>query len=236
MRRWLQECIDNDTSISDSLVRSRALEIAKTLGIPEDKFKASSGWIENFKHRHGIRSGKWTQGIKNAPVSQNPNPGLNGFPSAATLPLLIQPTSTPYTPSSSGSSSSESLIQPDSPDLESSKRGDSGRPSLQRVEDQGAEWSSSERVQPPLQLSTDGTQSSMITDNGEQPPPYLVYPPLPTNPEVPTTAEAEEAINTLIFFLDALEQPIIEESERDTLTIIKHALFQYASGVPFTRE
>ena len=26
---------------------------------PEEKFKASSGWVENFKHRHGIRKGIW---------------------------------------------------------------------------------------------------------------------------------------------------------------------------------
>ena len=29
------------------------------MGILEDKFKASSGWLENFKHRVGIRKGKY---------------------------------------------------------------------------------------------------------------------------------------------------------------------------------
>lgn len=29
------------------------------MGIGDDKFKASSGWVENYKHRHGIRKGIW---------------------------------------------------------------------------------------------------------------------------------------------------------------------------------
>jgi hypothetical protein len=42
------------------MIRDQAKTVAKYLDIPEDKFKASAGWIENFKSRHGVRKGIWT--------------------------------------------------------------------------------------------------------------------------------------------------------------------------------
>ncbi|KAK7056712.1 hypothetical protein VNI00_002429 [Paramarasmius palmivorus] len=45
--------------LSDTKLREKALSLAREFQIPEDKFKASSGWVENFKHRHGIRNGIW---------------------------------------------------------------------------------------------------------------------------------------------------------------------------------
>jgi hypothetical protein len=64
METWLKEHQEKyqDRSVpplSDHMIRSRAKEIARSLNIPEDKFKASSGWVENFKHRHNIRRGIW---------------------------------------------------------------------------------------------------------------------------------------------------------------------------------
>lgn len=41
------------------MIRDQAKAVANSLGINSDKFKASPGWIENFKHRHGIRKGIW---------------------------------------------------------------------------------------------------------------------------------------------------------------------------------
>jgi hypothetical protein len=59
MVKSLQEWADRDESITDQLIRQRALEIARSFGMPPEKFKGSSGWIENFKHRHDIRRGEW---------------------------------------------------------------------------------------------------------------------------------------------------------------------------------
>ena len=64
------------------MIRNKAREIAKSLRISEDKFKASSGWVENFKHRHGIRRGVWHGDGKasklNAPGDPaNSNPHVN---------------------------------------------------------------------------------------------------------------------------------------------------------------
>ncbi|KZW00947.1 hypothetical protein EXIGLDRAFT_761236 [Exidia glandulosa HHB12029] len=44
-------------TLTDQLIRNKARDVAKEIGISEDKFKASSGWVENFKHRHNIRRG-----------------------------------------------------------------------------------------------------------------------------------------------------------------------------------
>lgn len=41
------------------MIRQKARDTTRELGIGDDRFKASSGWIENFKQRHGIRKGIW---------------------------------------------------------------------------------------------------------------------------------------------------------------------------------
>jgi hypothetical protein len=52
----------------------------------------------------------------------------------------------------------------------------------------------------------------------------------------PTIAEAEEAINLLITFLDTDGRGIIKEDERQKLADIKCALFQVANGIPYERS
>jgi hypothetical protein len=66
--------------------------------------------------------------------------------------------------------------------------------------------------------------------------PYLVYPPTPVGPNIPTREEAEDAANILLAFLDGLPEPIITDKERDALFHVRCALFQYVSGVPYVRE
>lgn len=67
-----------NTTLSDSLIRNKARDIAKALRISEDKFKASSGWVENFKHRHGIRRGVWHGDGKASKLStSDPSPLSN---------------------------------------------------------------------------------------------------------------------------------------------------------------
>lgn len=59
LEKWLRECHVNKTIFTDALIREKARSLAKEMEWPEEKFKASSGWVENFKHRHGIRKGVW---------------------------------------------------------------------------------------------------------------------------------------------------------------------------------
>ncbi|KAF7346194.1 HTH CENPB-type domain-containing protein [Mycena sanguinolenta] len=77
MVKWLLQCRDTNTVLSDSMIRTKAKDIARALGIQEDRFKASSGWIENFKHRHGVRAGVWTgEGKKNVRAARAAGVGL----------------------------------------------------------------------------------------------------------------------------------------------------------------
>lgn len=51
------------------MIRTKAKDAAKDMGIGEEKFKASAGWVENFKHRHGIRKGIWTGDGRNRHIA-----------------------------------------------------------------------------------------------------------------------------------------------------------------------
>lgn len=61
MDKWLRKNAESEQPqiLSDQIIRNKAKEIARDLLIPDEKFKASSGWVENFKHRHGIKRGVW---------------------------------------------------------------------------------------------------------------------------------------------------------------------------------
>jgi centromere protein B len=71
MLSWLQELSDGGETITDAKIQKKALEIADelrkkygTIGSEKGKdkdesFKASAGWIENFKRRHHVKGGIW---------------------------------------------------------------------------------------------------------------------------------------------------------------------------------
>lgn len=52
--KWVKECQENRTVITDTRIKVKARECAADIGLPEGKFKASSGWIENFKVRNNL--------------------------------------------------------------------------------------------------------------------------------------------------------------------------------------
>lgn len=57
---WLETMSDKNQPITDSAIRNKAREVASTLHIGHSQFKASSGWVDNFKRRHNIRKGVYT--------------------------------------------------------------------------------------------------------------------------------------------------------------------------------
>lgn len=63
------------------MIRNKALEVMKELPYISDaekaKFKASSGWVENFKHRYNIRKGIWVD--NNQPYTYQRYGGGIGF-------------------------------------------------------------------------------------------------------------------------------------------------------------
>ncbi|CAE6518354.1 unnamed protein product [Rhizoctonia solani] len=52
--KWVRQCQENGTNITDTRIKAKAKECAAEIGLPEGKFKASSGWIENFKLRNSL--------------------------------------------------------------------------------------------------------------------------------------------------------------------------------------
>lgn len=85
MHDWLDSVSDTNTVLTDALIRAKAREIADKMGYTEDKFKASSGWVENFKARQGIKKGKLTENGLSKQRAQALGWGLLAAPSEPTF-------------------------------------------------------------------------------------------------------------------------------------------------------
>lgn len=73
--------------IRDSFIRDEALRIAEDLEIGEDKFKASGGWIENFRKRNSIHkpsadAARMTPGAAETVRQTTPSPSRGDVPLA----------------------------------------------------------------------------------------------------------------------------------------------------------
>ena len=51
---WCEHVINNRGPLHDEVLVTQGLQIARELGIPLNEFKASQGWVYNFKKRHGL--------------------------------------------------------------------------------------------------------------------------------------------------------------------------------------
>lgn len=82
---------------TDDLVRGQARTIAQSLGVEYSTFKASSGWLENFKARTGYRSSKFGR-IASMPANtpKSSQTTTDGFvsPGASTSASAQQPLNT----------------------------------------------------------------------------------------------------------------------------------------------
>ncbi|THV05240.1 hypothetical protein K435DRAFT_850126 [Dendrothele bispora CBS 962.96] len=81
---WLLDPETTRKPLTDTRLREKARAIAKDLEISEEKFKASSGWVDNFKHRHGIRNGDLVGDGRNIKMARALGQGL------PVTPLAIQ--------------------------------------------------------------------------------------------------------------------------------------------------
>ncbi|KAF8555216.1 hypothetical protein OG21DRAFT_1507888 [Imleria badia] len=288
-----------NTLLTDALIRNKAKETARSLQIPDERFKASSGWVENFKHRHNIRKGVWlgahksiraTRGVgathlrkgSNESVLSPLNPAFESRsealarrdsttaedgdddmeseddqdldpsqdnqpvagpshsqtePSASHNPLppiwtmQQEPLSTDDTPISSHPSASQHNVLSHQPFPSQEDRhhdpavGDVHQTSLQQHIQQQQE----------VPLSAHGDATATYTES------VVVYQPAPliTSGDadtIPNIGEVEDAINTVIKFVDSQSPVMLTPQERALLAEIKFALFQAGSGVPFVRE
>lgn len=73
----LREFSKEGSVLSDSLIRTTAREVAIEQKVLDEKFKASSGWVDNFKSRAGIRRGIMKKGTDEPPNS-NESPAYGG--------------------------------------------------------------------------------------------------------------------------------------------------------------
>ena len=58
MQQWLRECQTENKTITDAAIREKAKSLVPDL-VLMGTFKASAGWLDNFKQRNGIRQGRW---------------------------------------------------------------------------------------------------------------------------------------------------------------------------------
>jgi hypothetical protein len=181
----LREISQDGTILSDSLIRAKAKEVAQDLDILDEKFKASSGWVDNFKSRWGIRRGVMTKGIEEA-MHANASQECGG--DSAVLPH-------------SGSRASYHGTEPEN--------------GIESEDSPGAS---------PLPLWSQSTSA-------ENRPPVLYEPK-----QGPTVAEAEQAIDTVLSFVDAQGEDWITIAERNSLQHVKLLLFQTSQGLPYHRE
>ncbi|EGN92137.1 hypothetical protein SERLA73DRAFT_99702, partial [Serpula lacrymans var. lacrymans S7.3] len=277
--QWLVEVKQKNVLLTDTLIRSKAKETARNLQIPDERFKASSGWVENFKHRHGIRKGVWFGDGKSARgnramglgtsadgVLSPLNPAFEGHSE-----LVDDRDSVP--PSDVVNGYDIDIESEDSPDGENNLPNHSELQASSLVTLQPA-WPSHQEVpiiadtsltghghdsipeaslvqshhiteahisanedvgasnaQPVMQVSSHDDAAASYNDS------LAMYQPVPpiTSGSAPDISEAEDAINKVIMFVDSQPQNLLTPDERDALTQIKYALFQTASGVPFTR-
>ena len=286
----LQEWSDGGVLITDQLIRQRALSIAKSFHITPDKFKGSSGWVENFKHRHDVRRGEWFRANKMLPPDYTirethsstvpPTPVLMAYDQRVHMQesepqspnCLLKPTglhedqdqqhvhdrlsATPAhwpeamrndVPQSPHPNSAviDPLLQAQGP-----LSLGSGHPSAQPLQD--VQHSPEIQHHQPQHLHHPHQYHSYQQQHHSHPQHhnhnqqqhqavvYNTYGQTLCGPGVsphlnPTIAEAEEAINVLITFLETSGKGIIKEDERQKLADIKCALFQAASGFPYNR-
>ncbi|KAF9242582.1 hypothetical protein BU15DRAFT_72698 [Melanogaster broomeanus] len=299
---WLVKMKQQNTLLTDALIRNKAKETARNLQIPDERFKASSGWVENFKHRHNIRKGVWlgahktlraTRGVgathlrkgsnesvlsplnpafesrsealagrdsthrvedgeedmesedeqdldhhHNQPVagpshSQTESPASHN-PLPPIWTMHHNPLSANDTPISSHPTASQHNVLP----LQSFP------PQEERHHEAAITNVHQNSLQLPLQQHIPVSQEEVALSSHEDTTatytdPVVVYqppPPITSGNTIPDIAEAEDAINKVISFVDSQSPTLLTPGERDALTQIKYALFQAASGVPFVRE
>ncbi|TCD63250.1 hypothetical protein EIP91_005806 [Steccherinum ochraceum] len=265
LEKWLRECHEAKIIFTDALIRDKAKEIARSMDWPEEKFKASSGWVENFKHRHGIRKGIWSG------YGQRYSQAVaNGGDPTSTIPYFD------LDPTSHYVNGKPAFAQPDDPD-----------PSPDLDHEMGLESEEEEEL-------LEERQREITLQPAWNPPPPLVHPashsvhhhvhspehrlphPLPPPPEdhspiheVPPIADPHEplpaqlplpepvpiplrhddgdggeqgvvrgrrAIDKVLAFVDAQEKEFLSDADRDALTAVKCALFSRAGGIPYSRD
>lgn len=65
---WISTAEQKQLTLTGEVIRQKALEFATLLGVSEDEFKASEGWLSRFKARSGIRNYRIHEEAESAPI------------------------------------------------------------------------------------------------------------------------------------------------------------------------
>ncbi|KAG6877754.1 hypothetical protein C0993_004257 [Termitomyces sp. T159_Od127] len=239
LRKWVEECTARKMAISDNSIRERAKEVAKALGIAPEKFKASSGWVENFKSRANIRGGMWHGFRKSAARiidTSSPDAAVSTSASVSPVPGALSPMNPAYM---SGGVALDAM----SPQRELGASPITDQHHAAPTPD-AAPWSGAD-VTPsqPSPLSAHSASAVVSyphlqpyhlvppdTSSSQPDPPFI--PPEHYGPRrVPTAAEAEEYIDALLHFIDRQREDFISQEARDALHTVKLALFRESHGI-----
>ena len=234
MRKSLQFWAEQRINITDQLIRNRALEIAGECNMTPDIFKASSGWIENFKARHDIRRGEWPHAILYGPPHRgaiptaqqtmgmgydehgNPRQGQGDAAASSTDPALAQQDGSAvpgvHTPQQRHVPLDAAAIQ-HSPD---------------GYEAQAQEYHAT------YGGGHGHVQYAAHAAGGDEPEEVILG--VQGMPPPPSVEEADEAINIVIMFIDRVAPDgFLLPGERAMLGHVKCALFNLVSGMPYER-
>lgn len=225
MVQWLITA--QSAPITDNSIRQRAREIADANGIDNERFKASSGWVENFKSRHGVRGGIWHGN------------GMNTR-TARALGLGYRRNATPSPPPSHPVLPSMQEMLPEYDDYTRNPRHHTFRSSSDSSMHYPSPGPSTIMPPPPLDDDPNHSRYYHYPSPNYQPSPELydedaVYAPVPEIPDnttVPTMDQAENHMNKLILFFSSPEgDDILNNDDYEALQQIKISLFQAAGGI-----
>ncbi|PPQ77634.1 hypothetical protein CVT26_005415 [Gymnopilus dilepis] len=224
MQSYLQDWSDQGIVIRDDMIRDRALEIARFFGISAARFKGSQGWIDKFKRRHRIRGGEWLKdpaqlriiNVTGAPIYSRRMPRSNSQDAPGSS-MASRGTEHDY--------SSLDIVPPSTQQIAQVEQ-------LQRRDCDDDSGSEADSEQWPLDAVIRGARYRGQDQLQSLSPKDDI---LPSETRVPTLAEAELALNTVITFIDNCETELIDRKEYETLFNVKYALFNFANGIPFER-
>ncbi|KAG6850270.1 hypothetical protein H0H93_015527 [Arthromyces matolae] len=253
LRKWVEQCTSRKMAISDNSIREKAKAVARSLGTPPEKFKASSGWIENFKMRQNIRGGIWLGPEKDKTTARVISDDVSTSSSPVPGTLIITPLNTSYV-------SDRAPLEPMSPQRDNDMESPSSpvtdeldhrheqHVSATPVMSSHTPWSTTSADVPPAQPSPLSAHShhgsglsTVVGTSSSQPGSYLPQsyytPPPPISQHPSTAAEAEAHLDVLCNFIDYhAPEEMLTQQQRELLQTIKHQFFRLAHGLPLAQS
>lgn len=250
-------------TLTDSFICTKAKEFAKELNFDETKFKASAGWLENFKQRQGIRAGIWFGDGLNTTRPRAMGicgPGRKDVRAGAQLQAQLEfdkdlMSRSPY--ETSFDEECHPICRPLCQALMEKASEESGPGNMALSRPAPSFQPFYRRLSPPPPTSqrpgedTYNFRKYGISSADASPPVAQersfnygalygteVHMPVFNIPDdaVPTINEAEVHLNKVLLFFDAPGNNILKDSERKALQTVKCVLFQATRGVPIRRR